>query len=51
MSVKQREIRESVGLTIAKVGSEPAMWMTRAREFRDAAVLIVEAKSGSLSFS
>jgi HEPN domain-containing protein len=50
MSSKQRETRELVGLIFAKVESEPKKWMTRAREFRDAAVLIVEAKSGSLSF-
>lgn len=50
MNSKRRETRELVGFTFAKVESEPVNWMTRAREFRDAAVLIVEAKDGSLSF-
>ena len=49
MNSKRRETRELVGFTFAKVDSESENWMTRAREFKDAAVLIVEAKSGSLS--
>ncbi|MGE0467813.1 MAG: HEPN domain-containing protein [Nitrospira sp.] len=50
MSSKRRETRELVGFTFAMVESESENWITRAREFRDAAVLVVEAKNGSLSF-
>lgn len=50
MSHKQQKTRELVGFTFAKAEAGPEGWMTRAREFKDAAVLIVEANSGSLSF-
>lgn len=49
MISKQRKTRELVGLTFSEFQSDPTKWMTRAREFRDAAVLLVESKSGSLS--
>lgn len=49
MISKQRKARESVNLTFAEFQSDPTKWMTLARVFRDAALLLVESKSGSLS--
>jgi hypothetical protein len=49
MTSKQQKTRELVGLTFRNVQEEPKKWMTLAREFRHAAVLIVESKIGSLS--
>jgi HEPN domain-containing protein len=49
MSQKQQETRELVGFTFANAEADPDNWMSRAREFHEAAVLMANANGGSLS--
>jgi HEPN domain-containing protein len=47
VTLSRKKIREITGFTFSKIGSDPGNWISRARDFKDAAELI--AKSGEYS--
>ena len=50
MSLSKKDVREIAGFTFLEVGSDPEIWINRARAFKDAAELIAKNEEYSPPF-
>lgn len=50
MTLSEKKVREITGFTFSEIGSDPENWMTRARAFKEAAILIAKSDEYSPPF-